>query len=50
MDIYGSAQHGFTNPYADGYGIKGLSYNELADQRSWRRMKAFLQDAFGETL
>ncbi len=46
MDIYGGAKHSFTNPYADGYGMEGLAYQEAADQRSWLRSLAFLEDIF----
>jgi dienelactone hydrolase len=49
MDIYGGAQHGFTNPYADGYGIEGLAYQEQADRRSWSRMLAFFEELFEES-
>jgi len=48
MNIYGGAQHGFTNPDADRYGIKGLAYNEKADRRSWEAMKSFLGEIFKE--
>ena len=50
MDIYAGAQHGFTNPYADGYGMDGLAYQEQADRRSWMRMLAFLEELFEEAL
>ena len=46
MDIYGGAKHSFTNPYADGYGMEGLAYQEEADRRSWLRALAFLEDIF----
>jgi dienelactone hydrolase len=48
MNIYGGARHSFTNPYADGYGMDGLAYDEHADRRSWLRMLAFFEDIFGE--
>ncbi len=50
MDIYGGAKHGFANPYADGYGMEGLAYNEGADRRSWLRMLAFFEELFEEGL
>ena len=50
MDIYGGAHHGFSNPYADGYGIDGLAYEELSDRRSWLRMLAFFEELFEEGL
>ena len=46
MIIYGGAKHSITNPYADGYGMDGLAYNEAADRRSWLRSLAFLEDIF----
>jgi dienelactone hydrolase len=46
MVIYGGAKHSFTNPYADGYGMDGLAYNEAADRRSWLKSLAFLEDIF----
>jgi dienelactone hydrolase len=50
MDIYAGARHAFTNPYADGYGMPGLAYNETADRRSWLRMLAFFEELFEERL
>jgi dienelactone hydrolase len=46
MNIYAGAKHGFTNPYADSYGMDGLAYQEKADRRSWLRMLAFLEELF----
>ncbi len=46
MVFYGGAVHGFTNPEADKYGIKGLAYNEKADKRSWEMMKMFFDETF----
>ena len=48
MNIYGGAQHGFTNPDADSYGIKGVAYNQKADKRSWEDMKRFFREIFKE--
>jgi dienelactone hydrolase len=50
MNIYAGARHGFTNPYANGYGMDGLAYNENADRRSWLRMLAFFEELFEEDL
>lgn len=50
MDIYGGAVHGFTNPYADGYGVKGVAYNESADRRSWQRLLNFFESLFEEEI
>lgn len=47
MDVYGGAQHSFTNPSADRYGIKGVHYDARADGRSWARMRLFLEEVFG---
>ena len=46
MNIYGGAQHAFTNPDADKYGIKGVAYNGKADKRSWEAMKIFFKEIF----
>ncbi len=46
MDIFGGAQHGFTNPGAGDYGLKGVRYDEYADRRSWELMATFFSDLF----
>ncbi|HMK55410.1 MAG TPA: dienelactone hydrolase family protein [Dissulfurispiraceae bacterium] len=46
MIFYGGAVHGFTNPDADSFGIKGVAYNEKADKRSWQAMRQFLDEIF----
>jgi dienelactone hydrolase len=46
VDVYGGAMHSFTNPDVDRYKLKGASYNEKADQRSWEAMKRFLAELF----
>lgn len=46
MVVYGGAQHSFTNPSANQYGIKGLQYQERADRRSWRHMQMFFEEIF----
>jgi dienelactone hydrolase len=50
MNIYAGARRGFTNPYANGYGMDGLAYNENADRRSWLRMLAFFEELFEEDI
>ena len=50
MDVYGGAGHAFANPYADGYGVAGVAYQEQADRRSWLRVLAFLEELFEEAL
>ena len=46
MVIYGGAQHSFTNPSANQYGMKGIQYQEQADRRSWEHMKVFFDELF----
>lgn len=46
MNIYANAVHGFTNPYADGYGLDGVAYDEMADRRSWLRTLRFFDELF----
>lgn len=46
MVVYSGAQHSFTNPSADQYGLKGAKYHKQADQRSWRHMKLFFDEIF----
>jgi dienelactone hydrolase len=48
MNVYSGAQHAFTNPDVDKFGLKGARYNKIADQRSWEAMRAFFKDVFGE--
>jgi dienelactone hydrolase len=44
MNLYGGAQHSFTNPRAGTVGMPGLAYDQASDERSWRAML----DLFGE--
>jgi dienelactone hydrolase len=46
MIVYGGAQHSFTNPSANQYGMKGIQYQKEADQRSWIHMKQFFDELF----
>lgn len=46
MVIFGGAQHGFTNPLANQYGMEGVQYQEQADRRSWGHMKLFFDELF----
>ncbi len=48
MVSYGGARHGFSNPYADGYGRDGQAYHDLAEQRAWGRALTFLEDIFAD--
>jgi dienelactone hydrolase len=45
--LYSGAQHAFTNPDADKFGIQGVAYNATADRRSWKAMQAFFDEVFG---
>lgn len=47
-NVYGGAQHSFTNPTADSRGIPGLAYNKEADRRSWQAMLDFFREIFSE--
>jgi dienelactone hydrolase len=44
MISYGGAVHSFTNPGAGEDNSRGAAYNESADRRSWRAMKAFFEE------
>ena len=44
INIYGHAQHAFTNRNADRAGVKGLKYDATADRRSWEAMKVFFAE------
>jgi dienelactone hydrolase len=46
LNIYSGAEHGFTNPAADSFHIKGLAYNKEADLRSWQAMRDFFKEIF----
>jgi dienelactone hydrolase len=39
---FAAAEHSFTNPEADAYGMPGISYNEIADRVSWAGTLALL--------
>ncbi|CAB4881408.1 unannotated protein [freshwater metagenome] len=38
MNLYGGAQHSFTNPNAGDAGMPGIVYDQRTDERSWRAM------------
>ncbi|MFO7654896.1 MAG: dienelactone hydrolase family protein [Candidatus Krumholzibacteriia bacterium] len=46
FNIYGGAEHSFTNPGADERGMEGLAYSEFAARRSWRDMLVFFGEVF----
>lgn len=45
---YADAEHAFTNPAADDYGIEGVSYDRRADRRSWEHMQTFFNALLDE--
>ena len=45
---YGGTVHSFTNPAADSVGVPGISYNQSADERSWKAMRTFFAEIFNE--
>ena len=47
MNIYGGAQHSFTNPNADVAGFPGVAYDRSTDERSWRAMLDFFDERLG---
>ena len=46
MVWYSGAQHSFTNPSADQYGLDGAKYDKQADHRSWMHMRQFFEELF----
>ncbi len=46
MVIYGKALHAFTNKDVDPAKFPGCAYDALADHRSWRAMRDFLEEVF----
>ena len=48
MILYGGVLHAFTVPAATTYGLPGLRYDHLADERSWRAMLDFLGESIGD--
>ena len=45
---YAGAVHAFTNPDAGKAGMKGVTYDEKADKRSWRLMQDLFKETFGK--
>jgi dienelactone hydrolase len=45
---YEDAVHSFSDPNAGSNKSKGSAYNDLADRRSWKQMKIFLEEVFGD--
>lgn len=48
VELYGGAQHAFTNPDADRAGIPGVKHDAAAEEASWASMKAFLERRTGD--
>jgi dienelactone hydrolase len=46
MNLYGGAQHSFTNPRAPLAGLPGLAYDQVTDERSWRAMLDLFDEVF----
>jgi len=46
MNLYGRAEHSFTNPSSDHAGRPGVRYDRLADERSWRAMLDLFDEVF----
>lgn len=47
INLYGGAQHGFTDPGVDPAKWPGSAYHSLADTRSWRSMQDLFDETFG---
>jgi len=43
--MYGGAMHGFTHEHAVPGAMPGVAYHQVADQRSFAAIQAFLADA-----
>ena len=39
--------HSFTNPEIDKWNLPGFAYDSCADRRSWRAMRALLEESLG---
>lgn len=46
LNAYGNAVHAFTQKMAGDDNSKGAAYNEKADRRSWKAMRAFFDELF----
>lgn len=47
MIEYSGAVHSFTQPMAGNDNARGAAYNEKADKRSWKHMRAFFNEVIG---
>jgi len=50
LQVFGGAQHSFTNPAAKNIDIPGIAYHEATDRRSWRAMLDLFDEVFGPML
>ncbi|MEM6506856.1 MAG: dienelactone hydrolase family protein [Planctomycetota bacterium] len=48
MIEYSGAVHSFTQPMAGDDNSRGAAYNEKADKRSWKHMRAFFDETIGK--
>lgn len=46
--LYSGAQHAFTNPGANTFGIKGVAYDSKAERRSFLAMQDFFNEVIGK--
>ncbi len=44
--VYGGAEHSFTRPGAESFGMPGIAYHEPTERRSWRAMLDLFDEAF----
>jgi dienelactone hydrolase len=50
MHLYGGGVgHSFTNPEIDAWDYPGFRYDARADARSWRAMRALLEETLGRS-
>jgi dienelactone hydrolase len=47
LQIFGGAQHSFTNPAAKNIDLPGIAYHESTDRRSWKAMLDLFDEVFG---
>jgi dienelactone hydrolase len=46
MNLYGGAQHSFTNPQVDRLQVPGLRFDRISAERSWRAMLDLFDETF----
>lgn len=46
LHVFGNVGHSFTNPDIDAAELDGFSYDENADQRSWKIVSSLLEEVF----